>query len=205
MGSRHPVARSGDLAPHPDAGDRARLARSRRHPCRCRSRSGALRSHASRRRTHAPGQRLPRRQPALRGRRRGLRRHDRQRRGPARERPAHRRAAGTGVARLDESVWPAVPPERALRSSERTARRAMKPMYSAEWFETFAATVPTAFVAADLDGITDMLPPERYTRILDVGCGIGRIAGALSSRGYAVTGLDISVEALLLASQHAPG
>ena len=83
--------------------------------------------------------------------------------------------------------------------------QAMKPMYSTEWFETYAATVPASFTDADLRGITATLQLDRYPRILDVGCGIGRISGPLSSRGYSVTGVDISVDALLTASRRAPG
>jgi SAM-dependent methyltransferase len=77
-------------------------------------------------------------------------------------------------------------------------------MYSAEWFETFAATVPTAIVAAEINALVAIFPLERHPRILDVGCGIGRITGPLSSLGYAVTGLDISVEALLSAKGRTP-
>jgi SAM-dependent methyltransferase len=78
-------------------------------------------------------------------------------------------------------------------------------MYSSDWFETFAATVPASIVESDLRGITAALPLEHFPRILDVACGIGRIAAPLWSRGYAVTGLDISVEALRTAQQRAPG
>jgi len=78
-------------------------------------------------------------------------------------------------------------------------------MYSSEWFETFATTVPASIMEADLEGIAALLPLNQYARLLDVGCGIGRIAGPLSSRGYAVTGLDVSVEALLIAHRCAPG
>ena len=81
----------------------------------------------------------------------------------------------------------------------------MKPMYSNEWFQTFAATVPAWITATDLDGISGALPRDQYRRILDIGCGIGRIAGPLSARGYAVTALDINVEALRTASRRAPG
>ena len=73
---------------------------------------------------------------------------------------------------------------------------AIKRMYSAAWFETFAATVPTAFTDAEVDGIARVLPAERHPRLLDVGCGIGRVAAPLSRRGYAVVGLDINVDAL---------
>lgn len=81
----------------------------------------------------------------------------------------------------------------------------MRHMYSEEWFETFAATVPAAIIETELEAIVGVLPPSRYRRLLDIGCGIGRIAGPLSSRGYAVTGLDISVEALRTAQRGASG
>src|SRR5262245_12769318 len=81
----------------------------------------------------------------------------------------------------------------------------MQPMYSTEWFETFAATVPAPIIQADLEGITAALPLAQFSRVLDIGCGIGRIAGPLASRGYAVTGLDISINALRLARQRAAG
>lgn len=80
----------------------------------------------------------------------------------------------------------------------------MKPMYSAEWFETFADTVPASIIETDLNGIGDVLPLDQYPRIVDVGCGIGRIAGPLCWRGYAVTGLDINLDALFAARRRAP-
>jgi SAM-dependent methyltransferase len=80
-----------------------------------------------------------------------------------------------------------------------------EPMYSTEWFETFAATVPASTTAADLDGITAVLPLDRFPRLLDVGCGIGRIAGPLCGRGYTVTGIDINVDALRTAMHRQAG
>jgi SAM-dependent methyltransferase len=77
-------------------------------------------------------------------------------------------------------------------------------MYSAEWFETFAATVPSAIVQREIDALVSLLPVDRYRRVLDVGCGIGRITGPLSSLGYAVTGVDINVDALQSARSRAP-
>jgi SAM-dependent methyltransferase len=77
-------------------------------------------------------------------------------------------------------------------------------MYSSEWFDTFAATVPTAIIDAEVEGIASVLPLAQYRRVLDVGCGIGRIAGPLSLRGYAVTGVDIHVDALCKARRSSP-
>jgi SAM-dependent methyltransferase len=81
----------------------------------------------------------------------------------------------------------------------------MSPMYSQDWFETFAATVPATFVDADLRGIAEVFPRSEFPRLLDVGCGIGRIAGPLAARGYEVTGLDVNVAALASAKRRAPG
>jgi SAM-dependent methyltransferase len=77
-------------------------------------------------------------------------------------------------------------------------------MYSSEWFDTFAATVPASIIDTEIEGIVSALPIEQYRRVLDVGCGIGRIAGPLSLRGYAVTGVDIHVDALRKARRLAP-
>ena len=80
----------------------------------------------------------------------------------------------------------------------------MAPMYSPQWFATFAATVPATFSDADVAGIAALLPRAEYPRLLDVGCGIGRIAGPLAARGYRVTGIDVSLAALHAARQYAP-
>jgi SAM-dependent methyltransferase len=77
-------------------------------------------------------------------------------------------------------------------------------MYSAEWFETFAATVPPSIVAAEIRALAGIFPLEGYPRILDVGCGIGRIAGPLSALGYTVTGIDVNLAALAAAQRGAP-
>jgi hypothetical protein len=52
-------------------------------------------------------------------------------------------------------------------------------MYSDEWFETFAATVPAEFAQADLQGILSALPLSAYRRLLDVGALRWRFDGAL--------------------------
>lgn len=42
-------------------------------------------------------------------------------------------------------------------------------------------------------------------RVLDAGCGSGRLARALLDEGFAVTGIDASAAMIELARQHAPG
>ena len=78
-------------------------------------------------------------------------------------------------------------------------------MYSPEWFETFAAHRPAADERAELDAITSHIPRADYPRVIDIGCGVGHIAGPLAARGYAVTGVDISLAALSIARDRAPG
>jgi len=81
----------------------------------------------------------------------------------------------------------------------------MTAMYSPDWFESFAATVPAQFSEADLEGVARVLPLAAFPRLLDVGCGIGRVSGPLAARGYALVGIDVSVDALRSASRRAPG
>ncbi len=78
-------------------------------------------------------------------------------------------------------------------------------MYSSAWFETFAETVPAASTAAEVEAVVRLAPPAEYGRLLDLGCGIGRTAAHLAGRGYRVTGVDVSSDALRTAARAAPG
>ena len=77
-------------------------------------------------------------------------------------------------------------------------------MYSRAWFHTFAAQVPDTTTAGDVAAILRLAPPDRYPRLLDIGCGIGRTCSRLIARGYRVTGIDTSVSALAAARRLAP-
>lgn len=70
-----------------------------------------------------------------------------------------------------------------------------------ERFRTMAAD------GADLDGearFVDALLP-RGARILDAGCGPGRVAGALHARGHDVLGVDVDPELIAAARTDHPG
>jgi SAM-dependent methyltransferase len=78
-------------------------------------------------------------------------------------------------------------------------------VYSSAWFETFAAHVPETTTAGDVAAVQALAPPGEFPRLLDVGCGTGRVACRLAERGYQVTGLDTNVEALTTARELCEG
>jgi SAM-dependent methyltransferase len=79
------------------------------------------------------------------------------------------------------------------------------PGYSAAWFHAFADSVPAELTALEVDAIARLAPPVDHPRLLDVGCGVGRVASRLAHRGYQVTGIDASVDALRRARLATPG
>lgn len=78
-------------------------------------------------------------------------------------------------------------------------------IYSRSFFDTFAAAIPAAFTLGDVDATERLAPPAEFPRLLDIGCGIGRVTTGLAARGFQVTGVDASVEALLKAREVTPG
>ncbi|MEU4220750.1 class I SAM-dependent methyltransferase [Actinoplanes sp. NPDC026623] len=60
---------------------------------------------------------------------------------------------------------------------------------------------------ADLAGEARLIDAmvHRGARILDAGCGAGRVGGALAARGHAVTGVDLDPELIEAAEQDYPG
>lgn len=69
-------------------------------------------------------------------------------------------------------------------------------VYSQSFFDTFAATIPAHFTDLDVDAAVRFAPPADFPRLLDIGCGVGRVTRGLASRGFQVTGIDASVDAL---------
>ena len=53
-----------------------------------------------------------------------------------------------------------------------------------------------------IDGLLEILKPASSAKILDLACGAGRHAIYLNSKGYNVTGLDLSKQSIKWASQH---
>jgi cyclopropane fatty-acyl-phospholipid synthase-like methyltransferase len=77
------------------------------------------------------------------------------------------------------------------------------------WYEQFftapvnrfwEAMVPPEATAADVDFVLRHIGARPPARLLDIPCGAGRHALALAERGYRVTGVDISEDAIARAS-----
>ena len=62
--------------------------------------------------------------------------------------------------------------------------------YSPHWFEFFHVGIDDARTARETEFVCSCAPQPDFRKILDVCCGMGRHARALSQRGYAVTGTD---------------
>ena len=62
--------------------------------------------------------------------------------------------------------------------------------YSPHWFEYFHIGIDEVRTARETEFVCRCAPRPDFQKILDVCCGMGRHARALSQRGYAVTGID---------------
>lgn len=69
-------------------------------------------------------------------------------------------------------------------------------VYSQSFFDTFAAAIPPEYTELDVEAAVRFAPPTDFPRLLDIGCGVGRVTKGLAARGFRVTGIDTSVEAL---------
>lgn len=62
--------------------------------------------------------------------------------------------------------------------------------YSRQWFEFFHTGIGEARTMQETAFICRCAPLPNFRKVLDVCCGMGRHARALSSRGYSVIGID---------------
>jgi SAM-dependent methyltransferase len=68
--------------------------------------------------------------------------------------------------------------------------------YSSTWFETFLRAFSPVQTEREIAFLARHLLQPAYRRVLDLCCGLGRHAILLAARGYQVTGLDRSADAL---------
>ncbi|HWY51154.1 MAG TPA: class I SAM-dependent methyltransferase [Chthoniobacterales bacterium] len=69
-------------------------------------------------------------------------------------------------------------------------------VYSRNWFDFFHAGIDDARSVRETQFICRCAPLPEFRKILDVCCGMGRHARALSSRGYSIVGADRDADAI---------
>jgi SAM-dependent methyltransferase len=74
-------------------------------------------------------------------------------------------------------------------------------LYSHRWFEFFHAGIDEARTIRETEFIGRSAPLPDFSKILDVCCGMGRHARALSGRGYSVSGIDRDTDAIAKARE----
>jgi SAM-dependent methyltransferase len=81
-----------------------------------------------------------------------------------------------------------------------------KTQWFASWFDShyyhrLYAHRSDAEAAGFIDALVDRLQPEEHASILDLGCGAGRHAKYLASKGFCVTGLDLAASSIRTAQR----
>ena len=73
--------------------------------------------------------------------------------------------------------------------------------YSRRWFEFFHVGIDETRTIREAEFICECAPLPAFRKILDVCCGMGRHARALSNRGYSVIGIDRDTNAIAKARE----
>jgi SAM-dependent methyltransferase len=68
--------------------------------------------------------------------------------------------------------------------------RAQANAYSRRWFEFFHIAIDESRTIRETEFICSCAPLPDFRKVIDVCCGMGRHARALSDRGYSVVGID---------------
>jgi SAM-dependent methyltransferase len=73
--------------------------------------------------------------------------------------------------------------------------------YSRRWFEFFHIGINEARTAQEAAFVCRCAPLPEFRKVLDVCCGMGRLARALASRGYSVVGIDRDADVIAKARE----
>ena len=74
-------------------------------------------------------------------------------------------------------------------------------IYSRQWFEFFHFGIDETRTIRETEFVCSCAPQPEFQKILDVCCGMGRHARALSNLGYSVTGIDRDTDAIAKARE----
>jgi len=82
----------------------------------------------------------------------------------------------------------------------------MQAEWFASWFDSphyhrLYAHRNVAEAAGFIDALIERLRPRADSRVLDLGCGTGRHARRLASKGYDITGIDLSASSIAMAKE----
>lgn len=77
--------------------------------------------------------------------------------------------------------------------------------YSTRWFDFFHKGIADTRTIEEIDFVCACAPLTDFRKVIDVCCGMGRHARALSSRGYVVTGVERDPVAIARARELAGG
>jgi SAM-dependent methyltransferase len=77
--------------------------------------------------------------------------------------------------------------------------------YSRQWFEFFHVGIEEARTTQETEFVCRCATLPEFREILDVCCGMGRHARALSNRGYSVVGIDRDADVIAKARELAGG
>jgi SAM-dependent methyltransferase len=83
--------------------------------------------------------------------------------------------------------------------------RAEANVYSRQWFEFFHIGIDKARTIQEATFVCRCAPLPDFGKLVDVCCGMGRHARALSNRGYSVIGIDRNADIILKARELAGG
>jgi SAM-dependent methyltransferase len=73
--------------------------------------------------------------------------------------------------------------------------------YSLRWFKVFHAGIDEARTTQETTFVCGCAPLPEFHKVVDVCCGMGRHARALSNHGYSVTGVDRDADAIAKARE----